>query len=151
LIAKPYVQVACVCEKALIEPDGVVSLIRVVDTFFIETPPLPAGFGVALPLTVVVLLKSGDVVGESEITLQAHDPEGNTIHGRTWPIVLNGGESGANLRVTFVIQAPKFGLYWFDVRWGDEILTRIPLRIKPKPTESTADEAESRETERHQS
>ena len=143
--SKPFVQVACVCEKALIEPDGVPSLIRVVDTYTVdaagELPDLPPGFGVLMPLWVVVSLKSGDVVGEHEVALQLHGPNNQPFPARKWRVVFNGGEHGVNVRVAFTLDSPIFGLYWFDVIWENEVLTRIPFRLKPKATTPTADSA----------
>jgi hypothetical protein len=41
---KPLVAVATLCEQILGEKDGVVSVIRVVDTYYVEPPKgLPAG------------------------------------------------------------------------------------------------------------
>ena len=64
-----------------------------------------------------------------------------------WPVVLNGGEHGANLRVQFRLLAPKIGLYWFDVLWGDEPLTRIPFRLEYSHSR-TGDVDEPSETEK---
>jgi hypothetical protein len=137
---KPWVQIACVCEKVLIEPDNVASLIRIVDTYLIDTPPpeLPTDFKVGMELTAFISLKSGDVVGESEIGLRLITPDDDQHPFRMWPVEFRGGESGVNLKIGFGLATPKFGLYWFDVLWKDEVLTRIPFRLKPKPAESTA-------------
>lgn len=134
MLPKPLVQAACICENVLIEPDGVASLIRLVDTYTLqlpdpnELPLLPGVLG--LQLAAFVALKSGDVVGEFEIELQLTDPDGKRQAIRKWPVVMNGGEHGATLRLKFALGNPKQGLYWFDVLWNDEALTRIPFRIK---------------------
>ncbi|HEX6737059.1 MAG TPA: hypothetical protein VF310_02190, partial [Vicinamibacteria bacterium] len=93
LSPKPFVQTACVCEKVLIEPDQVVSLIRIVDTYVIYLPPnTPAPPpGVGLDLTAFVGLKSGDAVGRFDVGLRIQDPDGESKPIRHWPIVLNGG------------------------------------------------------------
>ena len=66
---KPFVQAACICEKVLVEPDKVASLIRVVDTYFLERPkePLPPNVEARLDLTIFVSLKSGDVTGYGRV------------------------------------------------------------------------------------
>lgn len=133
---KPLVQVACVCEKVLIETDSVPSLIRIVDTYLIHTPsiPLPPGTGIGVELTAFIALRSGEVIGQFEIGLRLRDPEGVEQNIRRWPIVLNGAEHGANLRIDFGLANPKIGLYWFDVLWrDDEVLMSIPLRLKSVP------------------
>jgi hypothetical protein len=148
---KPLVQVACICEKVLIEPDNVPSLIRVVDTYTLELPGSepPAGFRFGVNLTVFVSLKSGDVVGEFEVGLRLTAPDSTEHPVRTWPVEFRGDEHGANLTIAFSLQEPKFGLYWFDVLWGDDVLTKIPLRLKPRSTESTVAEAVPNETATH--
>src|SRR5712692_2849992 len=121
---KPYVSVACVCEKAIIEPDNVTSLIRIVDTFHLQVPagPLPPGVGGVVGLTVFVAIKSGDVTGQHEIGLVLRKPTGKREPTQKWPVVLTGGEQGANLKIDFNLvlkgEATDFGLYWFDVLWG---------------------------------
>ncbi|MEO7270387.1 MAG: hypothetical protein ABIX28_05585 [Vicinamibacterales bacterium] len=130
---KPFVQTACVCEKVLVESDGVPSLIRIVDTYTVELPmELPPGYKTATDLTVFVSLKSGDVVGEHEIGLRLNGPDGKARPVRRWPVRLNGQEHGANVRIAFTLTSPEYGLYWFDVLWGDEVLTRVPFRLKAK-------------------
>lgn len=148
LTPKPFVQLACVCEKALVEPDNVASLIRVVDTYTVDPPAveLPPNVGVALPLTVVVSLKSGDVVGEHGVGLRLVNPNGDASTVGQWALIFNGGEHGVNIQIAFSLHSPTYGLYWFDVLWGDELLSRIPLRVKPRTSEPAAGPVESTET-----
>ena len=136
---KPFVQVACICEKVLVEPDKVASLIRVVDTYFIELPkdPLPSNCAAVLDLTVFVSLKSGDVTGEHKIGLRLVSPDNKSQPAKEWPAEFLGGEAGVSLKVAFSMGKVTFGLYWFDVLWEGEVLTRIPFRLKAKDSEST--------------
>jgi hypothetical protein len=147
--SKPLVQIACICEKVLIEPDNVPTLVRVVDTITMQPPrdvPSPAT-PTGVQLTIFVALKSGDVAGDFEVGLRLKSPEGKDHPLRKWPVELRGGEHGANLRVDFLLQDPQFGLYWFDVLWGDETLTRIPLRLRRSTaSESSADAVAPSET-----
>lgn len=150
---KPWVQLACICENVLIEPDNVPSLIRVVDTYTLpfapDAPPLdvPVGVPVGVQLTAFVSLKSGGAVGDFEVGLRLTAPDNTEQPARKWPVELRGGEHGANLKITFALQNPKLGLYWFDVLWDDDVLTRIPFRLKAAlTTESTASEAAPTET-----
>lgn len=141
---RPLVQVACICEKVLIEPDNVPTLVRVVDTFMLESQPAPPpGVPTGVPLTIFVSLKSGEVVGDFEVGFRLSSPEGKDNPIRKWPVEFKGGEHGANLKIDFVLTNPTFGLYWFDVLWGDEILTRIPLRLRaPTASGPTAEAVE---------
>lgn len=112
---KPYVAAACVVERVLIEPDSVVSLIRIVDTYHLDIPePLPQGFRAALSVTVFVAVKSGDVTGQHEIGLVLRKPNGQTGEPQKWPVVFTGGEQGANLKLDFNLvgepgQSPALG------------------------------------------
>lgn len=143
--SKPLVQVACVCEKVLIEPDSVTTLVRIVDTYLLAIPPgTPLPPNTAVQLTAFVSLKSGEVIGEFDVGLRLKDPDGQMKTPRKWPVVLNGGEHGANLRIDFALVTPKIGLYWFDVLWGDDVLTSIPFRLKyAEPSVETAEPSES--------
>ena len=147
--SKPLVQIACICEKVLVEPDNVATLVRVVDTFTLPPPPqvLPPGMPMAVQLTIVVSLRSGDVVGDFEVGLRLNSPHERDQPLQRWPVEFRGGEHGANLQIDFALPNPQLGLYWFDVLWGEEILTRIPLRLRTSTaSESTADAASPSET-----
>lgn len=145
-------QVACICEKVLREPDSVPSLIRIVDTYMVEPLPaeLPPSVKPALPLTIFVGLKSGEVLGEHTIGLRLTKPDGSLGPIREWPMMFERGEGehGVNLQIGFALQVEDFGVYWFDVLWAGEVLTRIPLRVKLKTSEASV---EPNETELKQS
>jgi hypothetical protein len=126
---KPYVAIATVCEKVLLEKDGVVSVIRVVDTFTVAE--LPAGALPNLALTAMIALKAGDLVGESRLSLIIAAPDGTrSPFPESWPVVFGGGETGANFVVTFGLPPNKPGLYWIEVLWNGESLTKIPIRLR---------------------
>jgi hypothetical protein len=141
--AKPHVAVACVCEKVLIEPDNVVSVIRIVDTFYLQ---IPEGFSavpsrpLGVALTAFVSVKAGDVTGQHEIGLVLRQPNGKKGDPKKWPIVMNQPEEGANLKIDFILTGndgapPELGLYWFDVLWGEEVLSSIPFKLmRAEPT-----------------
>lgn len=131
---KPFVQVACICEKVLREQDNVPSIIRIVEVFTFDAPPkLPPGISaaVALPLTIFVALVAGDVVGEHTLSINLTRPNGTSTRVSDLPVVFVGG-GGVNLQIGFNLQSPEEGQYWFDVLWVDEVLTRIPVRFRIK-------------------
>src|SRR5437879_3748498 len=108
---KPLVQVACLCEKVLIEPDNVPSVIRIVDVYTIHAPThaLPEGVAAGVELTAFISLKSGEIVGEHEIELRLRNPEGAPSTARKWPVVFNGGQHGAIMKIDFRFGSPKTG------------------------------------------
>jgi len=140
---KPLVAAACFCEQILQEPDGVISAIRIVDTYVI--PPLPADVQLppgaargSIQVRGLISLKSGDFVGVGNVGLTMHkttgevevlSPEGG------WPANMQGGEHGFNVKLNFLLGVKNFGLIWFDVTWNGEILTRIPLRLQQGETQ----------------
>ena len=136
---KPLVQAACVCERVIVEPDNVPSLIRVVDTYFLSPIPPNLGVPAAVELTLFICLRSGDVRGEFEVAIRFVPPDNKTSI-RRWAVDFGeGAENGVNLRIAFLLQEPKLELYWFDLLWGEEVLTRIPVRFKPRSEEPTLD------------
>ena len=126
---KPYVQVACLCEKVLRDRDDVASLIRIVDTYTVN---FPENVGLRAALTAFISLKSGDLKGAYKVGLVLVDPEDKRAPLQTWDVVLEGGVHGTNVQVNFMIDQPKTGTYGFEVMWGDEVLTRIPFRLRKK-------------------
>jgi hypothetical protein len=112
--------------------------VRIVDRYTITEMPVPPGVAKEgtmqvpiLDLTALVILKSGDLVGESEATIVLRSPEGKlTEFPNKWPLNFKGGEDGASLILRFAMPAAATpGLYWFDVMWKGDVLTSIPLRL----------------------
>lgn len=132
---QPFVALACFCENVLEDKDGVLSAIRVVDTYTL--PPLPEGAELPNGLRGVILLnglitlKSGDVVGNGVISVVMHKTNGEQSVVGKWPMALKGEEYGATLRLQMPLGVKNFGLIWFDVLWNDALLTRIPLKLQP--------------------
>lgn len=131
----PYLAAAVLCEKVLHEQDGVISLIRVVDRV-IQTavgpeapddmPPMPVN------LQAVIVVKSGDARGRYPIRLSVESPSGlDTGQEAVLHVLLEGEDRGVNVVANFGFIATQEGLYWIDVRFGEQdlLLTRIPLRV----------------------
>lgn len=132
----PYLAVAVICERALQEQDGVISLIRVIDRITVgasgpdvpyDMPPVPINF------TVVIALKSGSARGRHTLKLTPEDPSGLKLNTLEMPVHFEGEDRGANLIVQFGLTAEMEGLYWIDAYFADDLLTRIPLRVIYQP------------------
>lgn len=145
---KPFVALACFCENVLEESDGVVSAIRIVDIYTIPPPPdnvqlAPDAIRGIILLKGLIALKAGDVKGPGTIHLimQRVTGERTAISPEQgWPVEMLGGENGVNIRLQFPLGVKNFGLIWFDVLWGDDVLTRIPLMLRQgeRPEQPTA-------------
>ncbi|HUP22387.1 MAG TPA: hypothetical protein VNB06_05545 [Thermoanaerobaculia bacterium] len=129
---RPLVYLACVCEKVLREEGGVLTLVRVVDTFYVAGVPeeLPAKVKGGAEVWAVIGLKSGDLVGQFTIGLQVRNPTGEVRVRQEWPIVLDGGVQGATFVLRMMVEASQLGTHWIDVLWeGSERLTGVPFRL----------------------
>ena len=125
---RPWVQVAAFCQSALTENTGSLSIIRVVDRFGVPgvTPEMPP---TNIQLTMVVVLKSDQMVGNYRLSIRTHSPSGQVTQGPEFPALFEGNDRGVQLVLPTGILANEQGLYWFDVLIEDEIVTRIPLRV----------------------
>jgi hypothetical protein len=133
----PLVQVATVCEAALVEQDNVLSAIRMVDTFWLSPPQgAPADVVPSVGLTLLIALKSGDVIGDREIRIVLRRPDGQTTDVWRGMRTFRGGEHGTNLRIQTAVATRELGLFWFDVMDGESLLTSIPFKLilGPPPT-----------------
>jgi len=129
------VQVAAFCEKLLEEKDGVLTPVRLVDTYYLAAPlpNLPADALPVVEVNGVIALKSGDLVGKFTVGLVMENTRGErkTLSPEGgWPVVFNGGEHGVQLQLKFHVAVQNLGLCWFDVMFGDEVLTRMPLMLR---------------------
>lgn len=132
----PHLAIAVVCEKVLQEQDGVLSIIRVIDRVTVsavgadapkEMPPTNLSF------FVVVALKSGAARGRHTLALRPESPSGQQLGTMELPVHFEGEERGANVVANFILSADEEGLYWIDVLFADELLTRVPLRVLYAP------------------
>lgn len=129
----PYVQVAAFCDQVIEGKDGVLSLIRLVDTLThaevgpqppLEMPPVP------YKLKLVLTLKSGRARGRYEIRIVPRLPSGETKPPFVTSIHLEGDERGMNLIMDMHFIFEMEGLYWFDVYLDNRLITRLPFRTK---------------------
>lgn len=134
----PHLSAAFLCERVLMERDGVGTFVRVVDRFTIHTvPPLPPGVvsPPAMPQVVqanlVVSLKAGDLkAGKYQLLIRLQKPDGKYSNDNRQSVFFNGSEdSGAAVVMPIVLQAPEEGLFWFEVYFESALLTKIPMRI----------------------
>ena len=68
----PFVAAAVICEKVLVEADGVASIVRIVDKHLLNPkPPLPEGIKQAIEVVGFFSVKSGDIKGRGRAILDA--------------------------------------------------------------------------------
>jgi len=135
----PYLVAALLCEKALQDKDNVISMIRAVDRVVNaggpgaprQMPPFPVN------LTLVVVLKAGAARGRSSVKVRPADPTGTSLGETEIPIFFGDSpDAGVNLLVNFALTASHEGIYWIDILFDDQVLTRTPLRIEYLPLQT---------------
>jgi hypothetical protein len=144
----PYLQIACFCEKVITESDGVLSLVRIVDSI------VQTATGVGVPdemppfvvsnLTLVMSLKPGKARGRYSIKIRPEDPSGAQLPEHEVSIQLASGNRGVNIITAFQFAVQYEGIYWFDLLFvpggdaDDWLLTRIPLEVQYRPEKVAA-------------
>jgi len=128
----PFVALAVLCDRIEPRPDGAVDVHGIVDGVAI-TPesgdPLglrPAG---VVSLTAVVSLRAGQSRGHHRLALQGVYPSGAEGPSLTQTIEFTDALPGASLVVPLELQVHEPGTYHFDVRFDDQLLTRMALQV----------------------
>ena len=129
----PYVQLACFCDQIIEDKTGALSLIRIIDTIFrnasgLTTPEEMQPF--QQTLTLVLALKSGAARGRNDLTIIPELPNGSTKDPLLFTIHFEGEERGSNIILQINYLFEYEGLYWFQVKLGEQLLTAIPLRVR---------------------
>lgn len=125
----PFVQVACICQTVLPGADGLLSLIRISDRIQVvgQTPEMhPQSLQ---HYSLVILLKSGTLRETYQIKIQVVTPAGGMLPPFEVPALFEGEDRGVAIVMPLLFSVRETGLHWIDVRLGDQLLSRIPLRI----------------------
>jgi hypothetical protein len=136
---RPYLTAALLCETVLEEKDGTLSVIHIADRLTYSMTGVPEGVKPATAISGLICLKSGPVTGEHIIKIFAENPLGERKEVYAHPITLLGGDQGQNIKMRISLVLHSDGLYWIDIVFDDDVLTRIPLTVvqeqKPVQTE----------------
>ena len=130
----PFVTVAVFCERAITENDGVLSLMRIIDTVNVEAQgpfapdELPPGS--ILNTTFVLMIKAGQALGRQVVQITLEHPDTRVHPGPEKAVNLSGGPAGgANLVMNMGIQLSDAGLYWANVMINGRLMARVPLMV----------------------
>jgi hypothetical protein len=125
----PYLSSALLCEKALQETDGVVSVIRIVDRWTVSGPTeeMPQ---TAIQTTMVLMFKSGFHRGPGRLTVTPISPRDARLLAMEIPVHFEGDEDrGVNVVIPMAFPVQEPGVYWFEVALDGQIVSHIPLRV----------------------
>ncbi len=129
----PFVTAALLCEKVLIEQDGVKSAIRIVDRVIhqpVGVNPPDAMQPFTHMLTLLVSLKAGWIRGSRAIEIRMVKPTGESSQVGNPTVFFEGEDDrGVDLVIQLLMNVERPGLYWFHVNFEGRTLSRIPLRV----------------------
>ncbi len=125
----PYVTAALLCEKVLQEKDGSLSVIRIADRVEYRLEGAPEGLRPTVTLAGIVALRSGPVSGDHFLKIIIENPHGDRKEVHRQQMTLAGEDKGQNLILNLNLAIEHEGLYWFDVLFDEDLLTRIPLTV----------------------
>lgn len=130
---RPYVTAALLCQNVLQEKDESLTLVRVADRLQYRVEGLPQGTKPMIAIQGLLSIKSGPVTGDHTITVVSEKPSGTRKQVHSLPVKLLGRDHGQNIVLNIALGIEEDGLYWFDVLFDEELLTRIPLMVIPLP------------------
>lgn len=127
----PFLAMAVFCDTTIEGKDGVLSIIRIVDTVNVVIPPdAEQPIRVPINITLVLGFRAGGAKGTYTLKLEADTPTGKTSAVGETPVSFQGPpEQGANIVSALQLQIEGEGVYWFNVYLQDEFTTRVPLRV----------------------
>ena len=129
-LSGPHVNAAFLCERVLIEQDSVASAIRIVDRMYFLVDEEGEPVAPHNVLTLFVNLKSGQARGSYDVAVELERPSGERVPVIKSNVLLEGEERGVNILLPVDFQPEGgAGLYWFDILFDSQPLTRIPLRV----------------------
>jgi hypothetical protein len=126
---RPYVTAALLCEKVLQEKDETLTLVRIADRVQYSVQGVPKDVKPMVAIQGLVAIKSGPVTGDHTIKIFAEKPNGERKQVHSMPLKLLGKDHGQNIILSIGIGVEADGIYWIDVVFDDELLTRVPLTI----------------------
>ncbi len=133
----PYLQAALICEKILVEQDGVKSAIRIIDrlTRTVAAPDAPDEMvPFEKDLQLLIRLKSGRARGRKTLSILVVKPSGESPGAQTHPVMFGGEDDrGSDVLVNLLINFDQVGVYWFEISVDGSRLTRVPFRIVYMP------------------
>jgi hypothetical protein len=129
----PYLSAAFLCEKVLTEQDGARSAIRIIDRVIrtvVHPSPPPEMEPFEYDMTLFLRFKSGYARGTHALEVQPVKPSGESLPPMRMSILFEGEEDrGVDSIGMIRIKFDLTGIYWFNVKLNDVIVTRIPFRV----------------------
>jgi hypothetical protein len=126
----PSLRIAALCERVLQEKDGALSLIRIIDrlTITVEGTDVPKELPPGnFAFTAVMSWING--LGNYEAKIHVDFPDADSFDSPTIPFYLDSLDKIQNVIIRLVIPLKRQGIYWFNFMLGDEVKSKLPLRV----------------------
>ena len=124
----PYLKAALLCEKVLVERDGVNTLVRIIDRFVTQLPPGAEVKPVPVSFYVVLMFVSGFARQKMDVKIELESPSQRILTSITNQALFQGDDQGVNIIAKLNLDLAEEGLYWMGVYLGEQLMTRVPLR-----------------------
>jgi hypothetical protein len=125
----PYLSAAFLCEKGLLESDGVNSFIRIVDRWTV-TGPTENMISAAIQATLVVMFKSGIHRGQGQLVITPRTPSNTTLPAMNIPLYFEGEDDrGIAVVLPMAFPVQESGVYWFNISLDGQTFSEVPLRV----------------------
>jgi len=125
---RPFLNLATLCERYILEPDGGLTLFRIIDRFTIvgTTPEMPIA---NITFNLVVGFRAGEMSGPLDITISVLSPDAQRIQEVTIPVIFEAPQDRMVLSVGQMnLSLSQPGQYWIVIKLAEEEYTRIPLK-----------------------
>lgn len=126
----PYLNIATICERYILEPNGALTLFRIIDRFNVQgtTPEMPA---TTISFHVIVNFRSGHVLESRELGIKIVDETESTIQQEfRVPMLFEAPEEKAAQAIGQInLVVNRTGLYWIVITLAEVEYTRIPVRV----------------------
>jgi len=128
MVSGPYVQLATFCDMAIEDKSGALCIIRLIDRYTVtgQTPEIQP---TPINLTLAFSLKAGLMSQRARIQIKPNTPSGKELAAFEFNALFEGNERGVQGIFPVRMVLHEEGLYWFDLRVDEQLLTRIPLRL----------------------
>jgi len=138
---RPYITAALLCERVIQEKDESLTLVRLIDKIQYSLEgigvQIPTGIKPVVPLQGLISLKSGPITGHHKIKVVSERPNGERKDVFEHTFELLGKDHGQNIIMRINLGIDQDGLYWLDVLFDEEVLTRIPLIVSALPQQES--------------
>ena len=141
----PYLTAALICERVLLEQNGMPSVIRIIDrvTHSVagrNTPETMEPF--TYQISLFIAFKSGEALGVHRLSIEPIKPSNERVSALIYTVNFEGpSDHGINVVGDIKVVFDEVGLWWFDL-WlsppsssatDRRRVTRIPFRVVYMP------------------